>query len=42
MKDDEDGPLFSSESLAMLVIATVLFPTVIGAVVWAGWRFISE
>jgi hypothetical protein len=42
MKDDEDGPLFYSESLAVLFIATVLLPAVIGALVLAGCDFISE
>jgi hypothetical protein len=41
MKDDEYRPLFYGESLAVLFIATVLFPAVIGALVWAGWYFIS-
>jgi hypothetical protein len=42
MKDDENGPLFYNESLAVLVIATVLFPALIGAVVWAGWHLVAE
>jgi hypothetical protein len=42
MKDNEDGPLFYSESLAVLAIATVLFPVVIGTLVWAAWQLISK
>ncbi|HEV7446546.1 MAG TPA: hypothetical protein VGO18_28515 [Steroidobacteraceae bacterium] len=42
MKNDEDGPLFYGESLAMLVIGAVLVLAVIGAVVWAAWHFLSK